>query len=81
MHIQPFHVVQTACHHLEHLAVAAEIEVHLRRDVADVSLDVPDAFAGASQMVEDGDIVAVALRIVGAHQAEQCGFAATVFAQ
>ena len=73
--------MQTACHHFEHLLVAIKVEMHFGRDVAYVSFNVPDAFAGAATMVEYGDIVAVALRIVAAHQAEQGGFARTVFAE
>ena len=61
--------------------VAIEVEVHLGRDVADVPFDVPDALAGAAAMVEYSDIVAVALWIVAAHQAEQGGFARTVLAE
>ena len=59
----------------------AEVEVYFRREEADAALDVPDAFAGAASAVEDGDVVAVRLRIVGADEAQQRTFSRPVRAE
>ena len=50
----------------------------LRRYVADVFLDVPDAFAAASRIVEEGDVAGITLRIIGTNQTEERTFSGSV---
>ena len=71
-------VAQTARHHIHKRLPIVEIEVKFGRNIPDSALYLPDALAGAAAAVEDGDIVAVALRIVGTHKAEQSGFSGSV---
>ena len=63
LYVETYRVHQSACYDADGWQVALVGTVKLRRYVADVFLDVPDAFAAASWIVEEGNIAGVALRI------------------
>ena len=78
LYIEDLQVHQTACHDADGWQVALVRAVKLRRYVADVFLDVPDAFAAASRIVEEGDVAGVTLRIIGTNQTEERTFSGSV---
>ena len=58
LYIKTYGIHQAACYDADGWQVALVRAVKLRRYVADVFLDVPDAFAAASRIVEEGDVQA-----------------------
>ena len=75
---QTVEVSESVCHDSFGCDVPFETPMQFRTDVADVFLDVPDAFSAASLPSEKGDVAGVALWIVGADKAQQGGLAGTV---
>lgn len=71
LYIEAYGIHQAACHDADGWQVALVRAVKLRRYVADVFLDVPDAFAAASRIVEEGDVAGITLRIIGTNQTEE----------
>ena len=53
--------------------------VHFRADIADMTLNFPDALTRPAGMPEKGDLAGVCLRIVGADQGQEGGLAGAVF--
>lgn len=69
---------QALGHYIDHREGAAEIELHLRADVAYAVFDLPDALAAAATAVKEGDAIGVGLRVVSADHAQQQRFATAV---
>ena len=79
--IETHRVLETARHNMQRWQVAMVAAVHLGRDVAYASLDVPDAHAClALTVAEESDVAGVALWVVGTDEREQRGFAGSVLA-
>ena len=67
--IKPYRVTQPARYHIDSRNVFKVSSMHLRADITDVFLDLPDAFTGATSVSEEFDIAGVGLGIVGTNQA------------
>ena len=63
-------VVKTRSHHSGCVFAIIEIEMHLGRYVANAALDVPDALATPTSAVEECNVVAIALWIIGIDEAQ-----------
>lgn len=68
--VESHSVFQSTGHNFDGGDVLAVAAVHLRRHIADVALDVPDAFARTALMSEERDIAGIALWIVCTNQRE-----------
>ena len=66
--IETYAIRQTACHDVYGWQVAEVCSVHLGRDIADVFLNLPDAFSCATSVSKEFYIASIALRIVGAYE-------------
>ena len=71
-------VVQSAGDDVNSWQIAHISAMHLWTDVADVALDVPDAFSRAAFASKEFNITGVGLWVVGTDEAEECGFAGAV---
>src|SRR5574344_1709543 len=76
--VKPIHVAQSTCHNIYGRNVSHEGTVHLWRDIANMFLDVPNAFTLTSLMAKENNVVGITLRIICTHNAEQCGFTCSI---
>ena len=70
--------MQTGYNYGKRVGSLSEIQVHFRRNIADMPFDVPNALPCSTLAVEDTDIVAVRLGIVGANHTQQRTLSRTV---
>lgn len=60
--------------HVSHRGAHPVVQVQAAADIADVLFDIPDGFPAAAATAEQGEIVAVSLRVIPGDQAQQRGF-------
>lgn len=76
--VESYAVVQSAGDDVNSWQIAHISAMHLWTDVADMALDVPDAFSRAAFSSKEFNITGVGLWVVGTDEAEECGFAGAV---
>ena len=80
-HVEAYGVLESAGYDMQGGQVTVVAAMHLGRDVAYASLDVPDAHAClALTVAEESDVAGVALWVVGTDEREQRGLAGSVLA-
>ena len=77
----PDGIKQPRGHHIHRSHVVGKGAVHLGREVAYMSLYVPDALARAAAAVEERQIESIGTRVVGTYEAQQRTLAAPVAAR
>ena len=76
--VEPNAVVQSAGNDVNSWQITHVGAVHFWTDVADVALDVPDAFSRAALSSKELNITGVSLWVVGTNEAEERRFARAV---
>ena len=64
--------------HVANRGTDAVLKMQTAADVANMLFDVPDGFTAAAAAAKEGQVVAVALRMVAGHQTEQGRFPGAV---